>query len=92
MQDWEVEGKKNWRTNQKKMADMTARQKYFEDKEVSTYKTKLMKELDEATNEMMGGLDEFEKNIQKLGIEKNTNIEEAKKKMEEKKGIPPGQI
>lgn len=40
----------------------------------------------------MGGVDEFEKNLQKLGIEKNTNIEEAKKRMEEKKGVPPGQI
>ena len=51
-----------------------------------------MKELDEATREMGGGIDEFEKNLQKLGIEKNTNIEEAKKRMEEKKGVPPGQI
>ena len=51
-----------------------------------------MKELDEATREMSGGIDDFEKNLQKLGIEKNTNIEEAKKRMEEKKGIPPGQI
>lgn len=49
-----------------------------------------MKELDEATTDMMGGIDEFEKNLQKLGIEKNTNIEDAKKRMEEKKGIPPG--
>jgi hypothetical protein len=39
---------------------------------------------------MGGGIDDFEKNLQKLGIEKNTNIEDAKKKMEEKKGIPPG--
>jgi hypothetical protein len=41
---------------------------------------------------MSGGIDEFEKNLQKLGIEKTTNIEEAKRKMEEKRGIPPGQI
>lgn len=72
------------------MADMKAREKYFEDKEVTAFKNKLMKELDEHTNVMLGGIDEFEKNLQKLGIEKNTNIEEAKKRMEEKKGIPPG--
>ena len=40
----------------------------------------------------MGGINEFEMNLQKLGIEKNTNIEDAVKRMEEKKGIPPGQI
>lgn len=40
----------------------------------------------------MGGIKEFDGNLQKLGIEKNTNIEEAIKRMEEKKGVPPGQI
>ena len=48
------------------------------------------KELNVATDEMIGGIDEFEKNLQKLGIEQHIPIEEALKKMEEKKGIPPG--
>jgi hypothetical protein len=39
---------------------------------------------------MRNGLHEFEKNLQKLGIEQNTNMEDAMKKMDEKKGIPPG--
>ena len=90
MNEWIDEGKKNWKVNQTKRQEAIARQKYFEDKEVEAYKNKLMKELDEATAEMGGGIDEFEKNLQKLGIEKNTNIEEAKKRMEEKKGVPPG--
>ena len=72
------------------MSDLKVRQKYFEDKEVTAFKNKLGRELDHATRELVGGIDEFEKNLQKLGIEKNTNIEEAKKKMEEKKGVPPG--
>lgn len=92
MTDWLKEGHKNWRTNQKKRADAIARVKYFEDREVKAYKDKLQNELDEATRELMGGVDEFERNLQKLGIEKNTNIEDAIKRMEEKKGIPPGQI
>ncbi len=90
MNEWMDEGKKNWKVNQNKRQDTINRQKYFEDKEVEAYKNKLMKELDEATREMAGGIDEFEKNLQKLGIEKNTNIEDAKKRMEEKKGVPPG--
>ena len=72
------------------MNDLKVRRKYFEDKEVEAYKSKLNRELDYATKDLIGGIDEFEKNLQKLGIEKNTNIEEAKKKMEEKKGVPPG--
>lgn len=43
-----------------------------------------------ATLEMRGGLSEFEKNLQKLGIEQNVNMDDAIKRMEEKKGIPPG--
>lgn len=69
-----------------------AKVQYFEDKEVTEYKNKLNKLLDEATVEMKGGVDEFNKNLQKLGIEQNTNIDDAIKRMEEKKGIPPGQI
>lgn len=42
---------------------MIERQKYFEDKEVTMFKTKLNKELDVATRDMMGGIDEFEKNL-----------------------------
>ena len=63
MNDWMAEGKRNWKVNQKKRQETMANQKYFEDKEVTTFKNKLMKELDEATGEMMGGIDEFEKNL-----------------------------
>lgn len=67
-----------------------ARQKYFEDREVNLYKAKLAQELDEATSEMRNGISEFDKNLQKLGIEQNVNMEDAIKRMEEKQGIPPG--
>ena len=57
---------------------------------MQAYKNKLERELTGATRELIGGVNEFEQNLQKRGIEKNTNIEEAIKRMEEKKGIPPG--
>jgi len=41
---------------------------------------------------MHNGFSDFDKNLQKLGIEQNVNMDDAMKKMEEKKGIPPGQI
>jgi len=64
--------------------------KYFEDREVKAYKDKLDNELNQATKELQNGIYEFDQNLQKLGIEKNTNFDEAVKRMEEKKGIPPG--
>jgi hypothetical protein len=57
---------------------------------VNIFKAKLEKELVSATDEMKMGLNEFEKNLQKLGIEQNINMDDAIKRMEEKKGIPPG--
>mmetsp|Transcript_108735 Transcript_108735/g.150362 ORF Transcript_108735/g.150362 Transcript_108735/m.150362 type:complete len:181 (+) Transcript_108735:509-1051(+) len=92
MNEWQEEGHQNWKINQTKRRENIARVKYFEDKEVEAYKNKLNKELTQGTDEMRGGISEFEKNLQKLGIEQNVDLQEALKKMEEKKGIPPGQI
>lgn len=92
MKEWEQEGIHNWQKNNQVRAENIAKVKYFEDREVNIYKTKLSKELDAATLEMRNGLNEFEKNLQKLGIEQNTNMDDAMKRMEEKKGIPMGQI
>ena len=41
---------------------------------------------------MSNGVSDFEKNLQKLGIQQNISMADAMKRMEEKKGIPPGQI
>lgn len=87
-----MEGRENWKTNQRKRASNIARQQYFEDREVNIYKAKLDKELDMATSEMRNGFSEFEKNLQKLGIDSNINMDDAIQRQEEKKGIPPGQI
>ena len=69
MREWEEEGRQNWKQNQRTRADNIARQKYFEDREVNLYKEKLNRELMEATSEMRNGFSEFEKNLQKLGID-----------------------
>ena len=90
MKEWEKEGKQNWKKNQKTRADNIARVKYFEDREVNIFKEKLNKELVDATYEMRHGFSEYDKNLQKLGIELNVNMDDAIKRMEEKRGIPPG--
>ena len=36
---------------------------------------------------MRNGISEFDKNLQKLGIEQNVNMEDAMRRMEEKQGI-----
>lgn len=43
MQDWEAEGRKNWRTNREVRAKEIERQLYFENREVKLYKDRLRK-------------------------------------------------
>ena len=69
MKDWMKEGKDNWRVNQKKRAEAIAKVKYFEDREVNIYKRRLENELNQATAEQINGVSDFEKNLQKLGIQ-----------------------
>ena len=68
MHDWMKEGKRNWRSNQQKRREAIAEVKYFEDREVNIYKTRLANELRTATEEEIYGISDFEKNLQKLGI------------------------
>lgn len=80
MAEWEHEGRANWKTNQKLRSDNIGRQQYFEEREVNLYKERLNRELDFATSEMKNGVSEFDKNLQKLGIETNINIDDAIKR------------
>ena len=57
------EGKRNWRSNQQKRREAIAEVKYFEDREVNIYKTKLANELRSATEEEIYGISDFEKNL-----------------------------
>lgn len=80
MKEWEKEGKKNWKVNQSKRADGIAHVQYFDDREVNNWRTKLQNEQLTATNEIKQGVDEFENNLQKLGIEQFINMDEAIKR------------
>lgn len=92
MDDWEKTGKMNWRQNRETRASEIARQDYFDNREIKIYKDKLTATLDFNNNDMQAGVDEFQENLRKLGIEENITIQEAVKRQEEKKGIPPGQL
>lgn len=92
MKDWDEEGHNKWRTNQIKRTEGISKVKYFEDREVGIWRDKLQNEFLSATGEAQDGVQEFEKNLQKLGIEQHINMDEAIKRQEEKRGIPPGQI
>ncbi len=90
MKEWTKEGEEKWKLNQQKREEAKAKVKYFEDREVNIYKTRLANEQLAATQEQINGILDFDKNLQKLGIQQGISMEDAIKKQEEKKGIPPG--
>jgi hypothetical protein len=92
MKEWMTEGKRNWKKNQDTRAKEIARQLYFDDREIQIYKDKLNKSMKVHDLDMQVGIEAFQENMQKLGIEQNISIKDAMKRQEEKKGIPPGQI
>lgn len=92
MKQWFAEGKKNWQSNQDIRLKEIQRQNYFENREISIYKQNLSKQQMLHSQDVTNGTEEFHENMQKLGIEQNISIQDAVKRQEEKKGIPPGQI
>lgn len=80
MNEWEAEGKQNWKGNREIRAKEIARQLYFEDREVTIYKDKLTKTLNFHTEDMVAGIDDFHENMQKLGIEQDISIQDAIKR------------
>ena len=92
MEEWTKTGMMNWKANREIRAQRIQKQLYFDDREVQIYKDRLTREFEFNTNDMITGIDEFQENLRKLGIEENIPIQEAIKKQEEKRGIPPGQI
>lgn len=92
MQEWEKEGRKNWKQNRDIRFKEIERQLYFENREVKLYKDKLSKQMQYHTADMNQGIEEFHENMTRQGVEQDIPIEEAIKRQEEKKGIPPGQI
>ena len=64
----------------------------FEDREVRLFRDHLNRELVYNTEDLINGVDDFHENMKKQGIEENRTIAEAMKILEEKKGLPPGQI
>lgn len=92
MSEWEQAGKQNWKRNMRTRAAEIKRALEFEDREVRIYKQRLEREMVSNTNDLINGVEDFHENMKKQGIEENRTIAEAMKILEEKKGLPPGQI
>ena len=92
MSEWEQAGRQNWKRNMRTRAAEIKRALEFEDREVRIYKQRLEREMVSNTTDLINGVEDFHENMKKQGIEENRTIAEAMQILEEKKGLPPGQI
>lgn len=74
MKEWFAEGHKNWQSNQDIRLKEIQRQNYFEEREIKVYKDKLQAQQIIHDQDMQAGFEQFQENMQKLGIEQNISI------------------
>ena len=71
MAEWEGKNIENWKKSMRDKKEMLARIKFFRELEVEKHKTSIRRIMKEAAEEMSGGIDAFEKNLARQGIDIN---------------------
>lgn len=69
MKNWTQQGLKNWYTNQQKANERIEKHQAFEETAINKYKTSIQKSKEFGAKEVREGIDTFERNLQKLGID-----------------------
>lgn len=75
MKEWEKKGKKEWRKNQATTQLRHHKEDQLEQWMTQKHITKIKSNINFATTEVVDGIDEFEKNLQRLGIEDGANLD-----------------
>ena len=77
MEEWNKKGKQAWRANMSKTKERIDKAQRLEDKLTNRYKDMLHKQIGDATSEVVDGIEQFEKNLQRLGIDTSANVDEG---------------
>ncbi len=71
MDEWEAKNIDNWKKSMRDKRDMLARIKFFRELEVEKHKTSIRRIMKESASEVTNGIDAFEKNLARQGIDIN---------------------
>ncbi len=91
MKEWTQKGMQNWYKNQQKLKMRSEKERLFEQTAVDRYKTVVTKTKEAGAQEVREGIDGFERNLQKLGIdiqEQAVDEDEAADSAKKKKKQP----
>ena len=86
MIEWEKKGKKDWAKNKRTKLERIQKEEVLNKALVDKHINRIKKNINDATDEVVYGIDSFEKNLARIGIENEPNLEA----LEEVKKPPAG--
>lgn len=75
MDEWMKKGKKDWGKNKRVTLERIQKEQILEKALTDKYINKIKKNMTDATDDVVGGIDSFEKNLARIGIENEANLE-----------------
>jgi len=75
MDEWMKKGRKDWTTNKKVTLERIRKEEVLNKALTDKHINKLKKNMEDATDDVVGGVDSFEKNLARMGIENEANLD-----------------
>lgn len=85
MEEWMKKGKKDWSKNKRVTLERIHKEQVLEQALTNKYINKIKQNMQDATDDVVGGIDNFEKGLARMGIENEANLDA----LDESKRPPP---
>jgi hypothetical protein len=75
MDEWMTQGKKNWAKNKRVTLERMRKEEILNKALTDKHINKIKQNMENATDDVVGGIDNFEKNLARMGIENEANLD-----------------
>lgn len=75
MEEWMKKGRKDWTKNKKVTLERIRKEEILEKALTDQHINRIKKNMDDATGDVVGGIDSFEKGLARMGIENEANLD-----------------
>lgn len=75
MEEWMRQGKKNWTANKRVTLERIRKEEILNKALTDKHINKIKQNMQDATDDVVGGIDNFEKNLARMGIENEANLD-----------------
>jgi hypothetical protein len=89
MNEWMRKGKKDWSKNKRVTLERIRKEEVLEKALTDQHINRIKKNMGDATDDVIGGVDSFEKNLARMGIENEANLDALDDTKQQTKGKKP---